>query len=157
MTNMHKKTIGILHGPNFCRLGKREPHLYGNKTLSDLQNLLVNESCNLGFSLLFFQSNHEGALIDKIEEWAELDVNGLIINPGAYAHTSIALMDALNGIDYPCVEVHLTDIHKREPFRTHSYTAQACIKLISGKGFLGYVEALELFAEKLTTLALEQS
>lgn len=135
--------IAILHGPNLNRLGKREPAIYGTATLKDLEKLIRAEAKALGVSVVFFQSNHEGALIDKIHALADAGIAGFIVNFGAYTHTSIALHDALKSVaPLPAIEVHISDIKKREKFRRHSYTAAACIGLISGLGFPGYLEAL---------------
>ncbi len=143
------KTFAILHGPNLNRLGKREPHIYGTATLKDLESLIRAEAKRLGVRVVFFQSNHEGALIDKIHALADRGIAGLIVNFGAYTHTSIALHDALKSVaPLPAVEVHISDIKKREKFRRHSYTAAACIAMISGKGFPGYLEALQLLASR---------
>jgi len=142
------KKIAILHGPNLNRLGKREPEIYGTATLKDLEQLLRAEARKLGVSVSFFQSNHEGALIDRIHELADRGTEGFIVNFGAYTHTSIALHDALKSVaPRPAIEVHISDIKKREAFRRHSYTAAACINMISGLGFPGYVKALQKLAK----------
>jgi 3-dehydroquinate dehydratase-2 len=137
--------IAVLHGPNLNRLGKREPHIYGTATLKDLEQLIRAEAKSLGVRVVFFQSNHEGALIDRIHALADAGIDGFIVNFGAYTHTSIALHDALKSVaPLPAVEVHISDIKKREKFRRHSYTAAACIGMISGQGFPGYLAALRL-------------
>jgi 3-dehydroquinate dehydratase-2 len=136
------KKIAILHGPNLNRLGKREPEIYGSATLRDLELLMRREERGLGMSTVFFQSNHEGVLIDKIHELADAGIQGFIVNFGAYSHTSIALRDALASTGLPAVEVHISDIKKREKFRRTSMTAGACVAMISGKGFFGYTLAL---------------
>jgi 3-dehydroquinate dehydratase-2 len=142
------KKIAVLHGPNLNRLGKREPEIYGTATLKDLEQLLRAEAKKLGVSVSFFQSNHEGALIDRIHELADRGTEGFIVNFGAYTHTSIALHDALKSVaPRPAIEVHISDIKKREAFRRHSYTAAACINMISGLGFPGYVKALQQLAK----------
>ncbi|MCM2275698.1 MAG: type II 3-dehydroquinate dehydratase [Candidatus Didemnitutus sp.] len=142
------KTFAVLHGPNLNRLGKREPHIYGTATLKDLERLIRAEAKSLGVRVVFFQSNHEGALIDRIHALADRGVAGFIVNFGAYTHTSIALHDALKSVaPLPAIEVHISDIKKREKFRRHSYTAAACIGMISGRGFPGYVEALQRLAQ----------
>ena len=138
--------IAILHGPNLDRLGTRQPEIYGSATLKDLEKLIRTEARKLGFTVSFFQSAHEGALVDKIHELTDRGTEAFIVNFGAYSHTSIALRDALATADLPAVEVHISDIRKREKFRRHSLTAGACIAMISGKGFPGYVEALRLLA-----------
>lgn len=140
------KRIVIINGPNLDRLGLREPDIYGDQTLTDLENLLVEEAEALGVSVQFYQNNHEGFIIDEIGEYADSEVFGLIINPGALTHTSLALRDALAGSDLPTIEVHISNIYKREEIRQHSMTANACIGVISGLGFDGYVAALRHLA-----------
>ena len=142
------KKIAILHGPNLNRLGKREPEIYGTATLKDLEKLVRAEARQLGVRVTFFQSNHEGALIDRIQQLTDRGTEGFIVNFGAYSHTSIALYDALKSVSLPAIEVHISDIKKREPFRQHSMTAGACIALISGKGFPGYITALQQLAAR---------
>jgi 3-dehydroquinate dehydratase-2 len=139
--------IAILHGPNLDRLGTRQPEIYGSATLRDLEKLIRAEARKLGFTVTFFQSAHEGALVDKIHELTDRGTEAFIVNFGAYSHTSIALRDALATADLPAVEVHISDIKQREKFRRHSLTAGACIAMISGKGFPGYLEALRLLAK----------
>ena len=140
------KKIAILNGPNLNRLGRREPHIYGTATLRDLEKMLRVEARQLGVSVVFFQSNHEGALIDRIHALADAGIAGFVVNFGAYSHTSIAIHDALKSVSLPAVEVHISDIKKREPFRRKSMTAKACVALISGHGLPGYVEALRLLS-----------
>ena len=141
------KRIAILHGPNLDRLGKRQPAIYGTGTLKDLEKLIRTEARRLGLAVTFFQSAHEGALVDQIHALTDRGVAGFIVNFGAYSHTSIALRDALASAALPAVEVHISDIKKREPFRRKSMTAGACTAMISGKGFPGYLEALRLLAD----------
>jgi 3-dehydroquinate dehydratase II len=142
------KKYAILHGPNLNRLGRREPAIYGTATLKDLEKLIRAEARQLGVGVIFFQSNHEGALIDRIHALADAGINGYIVNFGAYSHTSIALHDALKSVaPLPAMEVHISDISKREKFRRHSMTAAACVGLISGQGFPGYLEALRRLAK----------
>lgn len=140
------KRIVIINGPNLDRLGKREPTIYGDQTLRDLETRLAELAATLGVELSFFQSNHEGAIIDKIGEYTDAAVAGLVINPGALTHTSLALRDALAGSDLPVIEVHISNIYKREAIRQHSMTADACIGVISGLGFGGYDAALRHLA-----------
>lgn len=137
------KKIAILHGPNLDRLGKREPDVYGHATLKDLEQMIRREARALGYGVTFFQSAHEGALIDKIHALTDRGIDGFIVNFGAYSHTSIALRDALSASAKPAIEVHISDIKKREKFRHTSMTAGACRAMISGKGFPGYVTALK--------------
>jgi len=141
------KKIAILHGPNLDRLGRRQPEIYGTATLKDLEQLIRTEAKRLGIAVTFFQSAHEGALVDKIHALTDRGIGGFIVNFGAYSHTSIALRDALSSANLPAVEVHISDIKRREAFRRHSMTAGACRAMISGKGFPGYLEALQLLAK----------
>ena len=136
------KRIVIINGPNLDRLGIREPDIYGDQTLTDLENLLTEEAESLGLQVQFYQSNHEGFIIDEIGEYSDSEVFGLILNPGALTHTSLALRDAIAGSDLPAIEVHISNIYQREDIRQHSLTAPACIGVISGLGFDGYVAAL---------------
>lgn len=138
----------IINGPSLSYLGSREPEIYGKKTLSDLQ-IMLNKAKAKDETLYFVQSNSEGELIDEILWTQHKFTDGLIINPGAYAHYSYAMYDALRAIDIPKVEVHLTDIMKREDFRKNLVTAQACDYLIYGHGFDGYVEAMQWIRGKL--------
>lgn len=132
--------ILIINGPNLNLLGKREPDIYGDISFDRyLQNLQQHFS---NLHLDYFQSNHEGALIDKLQE-ADATYEGVVMNPGAYAHTSIAIADCIRAISVPVVEVHISDITKRESFRRHSFSAEACACCIIGKGLLGYNEAIE--------------
>lgn len=140
--------IAILHGPNLDRLGKREPEIYGRATLKDLENFIRAEARRLGFKTVFYQSAHEGALVDKIHALTDRGIDAFIVNFGAYSHTSIALHDALKASGRPAIEVHISDIKKREKFRRKSMTAAACTAMISGRGFPGYVDALQLLAKR---------
>ena len=141
------KRICIINGPNLDRLGKREPSIYGDQTLTDLENMLTEAADALNIDVQFYQSNHEGFLIDKIGELSDLEIFGLIINPGALTHTSLALRDALAGCDLPAIEVHISNIYQREEIRRHSITAEACIAVISGLGLEGYHAALRYLAK----------
>jgi len=135
------KKIAILNGPNLDRLGKRQPQIYGHATLADLEKALRAEF-GAEAELDFFQSNHEGQLIERIAGWAEAGFFGLVINLGAYTHTSVALRDALLSADLPAVEVHISNLYRREDFRQKSLTASACIGIISGLGLEGYHAAV---------------
>lgn len=130
------KRIAVLNGPNLNRLGKREPEIYGTRTLEDLAEGLREEFPNIDFD--FYQSNHEGALIDRISQIAESDCHGIIFNPGAFSHTSIALRDAVSGCGISTIEVHISNIHARERFRHHSHTAAVSKGVIAGLGLQGY-------------------
>lgn len=141
------KRIVIINGPNLDRLGSREPGIYGNETLTDLENQLTEEANTLGVEVQFYQSNHEGFIIDEInQEFADGNVFGLIVNPGALTHTSLALRDCIAGIELPVIEVHISNIYQREEVRRHSITAEACQAVISGLGFEGYTAALRYLA-----------
>ena len=132
----------VINGPNLNMLGVREPGIYGSSTLSDLETMMREKATELGVSLEFFQSNHEGAIIDKIHA-SMGNFDGIILNPGAYTHYSYAIAYALGSVDVPCIEVHISNIHKREEFRRISVTAPSCRGQISGLGFYGYICALE--------------
>ena len=138
------KTFYVINGPNLNMLGIREPEIYGSNTYEDLLKMLVAHSEENGYELEIFQSNHEGDLVDKIQEAYSQQADGIVINPGAYTHTSIALLDALEAVQIPAVEVHISDVSKREDFRQVSYVRQACVKTIMGHGLAGYTEALDL-------------
>jgi len=142
---MNPKKFLVIHGPNLNLLGKREPEIYGKDTLADIDEKITQKAEGLGLSVEIFQSNHEGALIDRIQTAAG-DCSGIVINPGAYTHTSIALLDALLAVDLPVIEVHLSNIHRRESFRQHSYTAKAATGIIAGLGTNGYLLAMEAMA-----------
>lgn len=138
--------ILILNGPNLNLLGVREPAIYGSGTLKDIESYCIEKAISLGLSIDFRQSNCEGDLITWAQEAFQRKIHGIIINPGAYTHTSIALYDALIGLDIPIIEVHLSNIFAREPFRHHSYVSPAASGIICGLGAIGYVLALEAIA-----------
>lgn len=129
--------ILVLNGPNINLLGTREPDKYGNKTLSDIENMIREEASKYNVEVEFYQSNIEGELVNKIQE-AKGHVNGIIMNPAAYTHTSVAIRDALLAVEIPTVEVHISNIHTREDFRKVSLTAPACIGQITGFGVNSY-------------------
>lgn len=138
--------ILVLNGPNMNMLGIREPDIYGSTSFAELLQLLQEWGKELGVRVTHYQSNHEGSLIDKIHE-AYGSIDGIVINPAAYTHTSIALMDALKTVGIPAVEVHISDVSSRESFRQVSYTALACVKVIAGHGLAGYKMAMEYLVE----------
>lgn len=140
------KKILVINGPNLNLLGLREPAIYGNRNYNALIEFIKEKASDLSLSVDFFQSNHEGSIVDKIQE-AYGNFDGIIINPAAYTHTSVAVLDALKAVAIPTVEVHLSDISEREDFRKFSYVSLVAEKTICGKGFDGYAEALEFFAE----------
>ena len=138
--------ILIINGPNLNLLGLREPDIYGTESYQALLDS-IDETCRKAeIEYEVFQSNHEGALVDKIQE-AYGNFDGIVINPAAYTHTSVAILDALKAVGLPAVEVHLSDINRREPFRKFSYISAACLKTIAGKGFAGCWGALLFFKE----------
>lgn len=133
--------ILVLNGPNINMLGIREPGVYGKESFADLLSLLERTAAEEGIAIEQYQSNHEGCLVDKIQE-AYGVFDGIVINPAAYTHTSIAILDALKAVNIPAVEVHISDISKREDFRQISYAGMACEKSIAGHGIEGYREAI---------------
>ena len=138
----------VLHGPNLNLLGEREPAVYGTTTLAEIDARLARRAQELGAEVETFQSNHEGALIDRLQA-ARHRVAGVIINPGGLTHTSVALRDAIGGLPLPAIEVHLSNVHQREPFRRHSYLADVVIGQVAGLGPRGYELALESLLERL--------
>ncbi len=138
----------VINGPNLNLLGTREPDIYGNQTYAALVDTVQAAAAEQNVQADTVQTNHEGKIVDIIQE-ALNKYDGIIINPAAYTHTSIAIYDALKAVGLPAVEVHLSDINSREEFRRHSYISPACIRTIAGKGFDGYREAIELLAEHL--------
>lgn len=145
------KPVYILNGPNLNLLGQREPHIYGAETLSNLHERLERYAKPLGLSIDFRQTNTEGTLVDWIQE-AQEKASAIIINPAAYSHSSIAILDALLAADVPVIEVHLSNIHKRERFRHHSYISRAALGVICGLGAKGYELALDALAERLQSM-----
>jgi 3-dehydroquinate dehydratase-2 len=139
----------ILNGPNLNKLGTREPEIYGNETLSDLENRLNSLLDKSIVKLSFFQSNHEGDIIDKIGSLGDENFDGLIMNPASFTHTSIAIADSLSAIDIPYIEVHISNIYKREEFRKINFTASKSLGVITGFGFYGYQMALMALIDKL--------
>jgi len=142
------KLIYVLNGPNLNLLGKREPDVYGSDTLDEVREITVRRADNLGLKVEFRQSNDEGQLVDWIQEARE-KAAGLIINAGAYTHTSVAMLDALLASDIPCVEVHLSNIFRREEFRHHSYISRGSVGVICGFGVKGYGLAVEALGSQL--------
>ncbi len=139
--------ILVLNGPNLNMLGTREPAIYGSGTYDDLQQMIRTHAEKCGVEVLFYQSNHEGALVDAIQQAYFDGVDGIVFNPGAYTHTSVALLDALKTVGIPTVEVHISNVAKREDFRQISYVRAACVATVMGKGLAGYTEALDILAK----------
>jgi len=146
MADSHTRRVLVLNGPNLNLLGTREPGVYGSATLADIQAMVEGRAAELGVEVAFRQSNHEGQLIDWLHEARET-CTGVIFNPGAYTHTSVALYDAIKAIEIPVVEVHLSNPHAREPFRHRSYVSPVARGVIQGFGPQGYILALEAAAQ----------
>lgn len=140
--------ILVINGPNLNMLGIREPSVYGKETYKDLCEMINNYSIKKGITVEIFQSNHEGAIVDKIQQALSV-FNGIVINPAAYTHTSVAILDALKAVSIPAVEVHISDVSKRESFRQISFVREYCEKNVSGKGFEGYIEAIDYLITKI--------
>ncbi len=143
MTSPTPRNVLVLHGPNLNLLGTREPQTYGSTTLSEIDSALVARAAVAGVSCSTFQSNHEGALVDRIQAARDEGVSFIIINPAAFTHTSIAIRDALAGVGIPFIEVHLSNVHARETFRHKSYLSALAVGVICGLGAQGYLLALE--------------
>ncbi|MFA7230649.1 MAG: type II 3-dehydroquinate dehydratase [Victivallaceae bacterium] len=141
--------ILIINGPNIQLLGKREPEVYGHATLDDLHKHLKCTAVELSVDIEFFQSNHEGDIVDRIAEAFNSGIDGIVINPAAYTHTSIAIHDALRGVNIPTVEVHISNILSRESFRHCSLTAPACLGVVAGLGIDGYEWAFRALVRRL--------
>jgi 3-dehydroquinate dehydratase-2 len=142
------KKILVLHGPNLNLLGNREPEIYGRDTLADINRRLIAQGKATGATVICFQSNHEGALIDRVQQTRKELVTSIIINPAGLTHTSVALRDALAGVAIPFIEVHLSNIHAREPFRRHSYFSDQAAGTICGLGSRGYELALQFILQQ---------
>lgn len=140
--------ILVINGPNLNLLGKREPDIYGHRTYGALCRYIADYAAERGHQVRFVQSNHEGALIDAIQQADEDGTEGIVINPAAYTHYSYALYDALRAVSVPAVEVHLSNIAAREPWRQVSVTAAACVEMVAGQGFDGYLHAIALLEEQ---------
>lgn len=140
----------ILNGPNLNMLGIREPQHYGNTTYPDLVKMLEEHCKSRGVEYVIYQSNHEGALVDKIQEAYFTGASGIVINPGAYTHTSIALLDAVKSVMLPCVEVHISKVEEREAYRQVSYIREACISTVTGRGVSGYLDAIDLLIKHIS-------
>ena len=141
------KKILVINGPNLNLLGLREPAIYGNRDYKALEAFILENGLDMGLQVECFQSSHEGAIVDCIQQ-AYGKFDGIVINPAAYTHTSVAILDALKAVAIPTVEVHLSDVDNREEFRRHSFVSLYAEKIIKGKGFEGYRDALEHFSEK---------
>ena len=141
--------IYVLNGPNLNMLGIREPEHYGSEDYSSLTERISSHAASLGIDAVIYQSNHEGCLVDKIQEAYFEGASGIVINPGAYTHTSIAILDALKSTKLPAVEVHISNLSEREDFRQTSYVSLAAVKRVIGHGTDGYIEAIDFLKEYL--------
>jgi 3-dehydroquinate dehydratase-2 len=150
-TNHPNSSVLLLNGPNLNLLGTREPEVYGKTTLEDITKRMAELAKNAGISLESFQSNHEGELIDRVQKAKKDGIGFIIINPGGFTHTSVALRDALAGVAIPFIEVHLSNIHQREEFRKHSYFSDLAMGVICGLGAQGYELALVAIQNKLAS------
>ena len=139
--------ILILNGPNINMLGIREPEIYGRESYDDLVTMISEHAEKLGAELSFYQSNHEGSLVDAIQKAYFDRIEGIIFNPAAYTHTSIAIADAVKAVGIPTVEVHISDVSSRESFRQISFVREACVKTVSGMGLRGYLAAMDFLVE----------
>jgi 3-dehydroquinate dehydratase-2 len=144
-------TVYVLNGPNLNLLGTREPDVYGRTTLKDVEAMCRDAGRRHGFDIVFHQSNHEGALVDWVQEVRAKGAAGIVINPAAYTHTSIAILDAVLAADIPTIEVHISNVHARDAFRRHSYISPAAKAVICGFGVNGYVLAIDGLAAVLTS------
>ena len=142
-------TILVIHGPNLNLLGMREPEVYGHLTLDDINQKLIAQAQNASVSLNTFQSNWEGAIVDRIHQAQKEGIQFIIINPAALTHTSVAVRDALLGVAIPFIEVHLSNVHAREAFRHHSYLSDKAVGVICGLGAKGYAAALDFAIDKI--------
>lgn len=143
------KNILLLNGPNLNLLGSREPEVYGSTTLADVEGAALEQASQGGAKLIAFQSNHEGALIDRIQAAKKEGIDAIVINPGGLTHSSVSLRDALAGVSIPFVEVHVSNIHQRESFRHHSYLSGIAVGVICGLGVDGYTAAIAFALKKL--------
>jgi 3-dehydroquinate dehydratase-2 len=144
---MNMKNILVVHGPNLNLLGTREPEIYGAQTLADINAHLQSIASEVGVKLTAFQSNHEGEIVEAIHQ-ARTQYDAIIINPAAFTHTSVAIRDAVAGVDIPFVEVHLSNVHQREAFRHHSYFSDLAVGVVCGLGAYGYEAALRFLVQK---------
>lgn len=148
---MPARKVLLINGPNLNLLGTREPHIYGSTTLADVEAAAQQQASSLSISLATFQSNHEGGIIDRIQAARADGVDAIIINPGGYTHTSVAIRDALLGVEIPFVELHVSNVHAREEWRRHSYFTDKAVAMICGMGVYGYTAALEFVAKHMKT------
>jgi 3-dehydroquinate dehydratase II len=151
-TSVMAKSILLINGPNLNLLGTREPHIYGSTTLADVVDNAKQQAASLSVQLEDFQSNHEGQIVDRIHQ-ARGNVDAIIINPAGYTHTSVVIRDALLGVDIPFIELHVSNVHAREPWRNHSYFSDKAVAVICGLGTYGYTAAIEFAAKHMKVRA----
>lgn len=144
--------ILVINGPNINFVGIREPEIYGKATYQDLLDLIKAAAEERGVEVEFFQSNHEGAMVDAIQQAYYDGIDGIVMNPAAYTHTSVAILDAVKSVGIPTVEVHISDVRQREDFRQVSYVRQACVGTVMGKGFDGYIEAMDILLKRAESI-----
>lgn len=144
--------ILVINGPNINFVGIREPEIYGKATYQDLLDLIKAAAVERGVEVEFFQSNHEGAMVDAIQQAYYDGIDGIVMNPAAYTHTSVAILDAVKSVGIPTVEVHISDVRQREDFRQVSYVRQACVGTVMGKGFDGYIEAMDILLKRAESI-----
>ena len=144
--------ILVINGPNINFVGTREPEIYGKATYQDLLDLIKAAAEERGVEVEFFQSNHEGAMVDAIQQAYYDGIDGIVMNPAAYTHTSVAILDAVKSVGIPTVEVHISDVRQREDFRQVSYVRQACVGTVMGKGFDGYIEAMDILLKRAESI-----
>ncbi|KAI1333912.1 catabolic 3-dehydroquinase [Xylariaceae sp. FL0016] len=143
------RSILLINGPNLNLLGTREPHIYGSTTLADVEASATSHAASLSATLATFQSNHEGAIVDRIQAARAERVDAIVINPAGFTHTSVAIRDALLAVDIPFVELHVSNVHAREEWRRHSYFSDKAVAIIAGLGVYGYTAAVEFAARHM--------
>ncbi|KAK8016881.1 catabolic 3-dehydroquinase [Apiospora rasikravindrae] len=153
---MPSRNLLLINGPNLNLLGTREPHIYGSTTLPDVEAAARQQAAGLSISLATFQSNHEGAIVDRIQAARDEGIDAIVINPGAFTHTSVAIRDALLGVGIPYVELHVSNVHAREEWRRHSYFTDKAVAMVCGMGVYGYTAAIEFAARHMKTASKEK-
>lgn len=153
---MPSRNLLLINGPNLNLLGTREPHIYGSTTLPDVESAAQQQAASLSISLATFQSNHEGAIVDRIQAARGEGVDAIVINPGAFTHTSVAIRDALLGVGIPYVEIHVSNVHAREEWRRHSYFTDKAVAMVCGMGVYGYTAAIEFAARHMQIAGREK-
>ncbi|KAK7987171.1 3-dehydroquinate dehydratase [Apiospora saccharicola] len=153
---MPSRNLLLINGPNLNLLGTREPRIYGSTTLPDVEAAAQQQAASLSISLATFQSNHEGAIVDRIQAARDEGVDAIVINPGGFTHTSVAIRDALLGVGIPYVELHVSNVHAREEWRRHSYFTDKAVAMVCGMGVYGYTAAIDFAARHMKTAGREK-